>query len=137
MSICLSCSVSFRFFLLSTSVALEQICNCGYYVCLVVERGEWGVGERNLTHCWPHDKRWLVNKSKAKANVSSLVHAVCPAVPLARYRMSESFCLQLATAFGWASVLGYFWPSGMQHDWLLHSAQRRSTAQDTRISYAL
>lgn len=95
------------------------------------------MGERNLTHCWPHDKRWLVNKSKAKANVSSLVRAVCPAVPLARYRMSESFCLQLATAFGWASVLGSFWPSGMQHDWLLHSAQRRSTAQDTRISYAL
>lgn len=32
------------------------------------------MGERNLTHCWPHDKRWLVNKSKANANVSML----CP-----------------------------------------------------------
>lgn len=49
MSICLSCSVSFRFFLLSTSVALEQICNCGYYVCLEVERegGESGGTELN------------------------------------------------------------------------------------------
>lgn len=67
----------FRFvsFFLSTAVALEQICNCGYYVYL--ERGR-GSGDRNLTHCWPHDKRWLVNKSKAKANVSSLSLSLCP-----------------------------------------------------------
>lgn len=108
MSICLSCSVSFRFFLfidggcIGTNLQLWVLC---------LPRGKEGIeggsGDRNLTHCWPHDKRWLVNKSKAKANVSSLslcVRAVCPAVPLARYRMSESFCLQLATAFGRASV---------------------------------
>lgn len=41
------------------------------------------MGERNLTHCWPHDKRWLVNKSKANANVSMLCpgSAAAPGTP--------------------------------------------------------
>lgn len=79
MSICLSCSVSFRFFLfidggcIGTNLQLWVLC---------LPRGRdrdrgRGSGDRNLTHCWPHDKRWLVNKSKAKANVSSLSLSVC------------------------------------------------------------
>lgn len=76
MSICLSCSVSFRFFLFIDGGCIGTNLQL-WVLCLPRER-ERGSGDRNLTHCWPHDKRWLVNKSKAKANVSSLSLSVCP-----------------------------------------------------------
>lgn len=97
------------------------------------------VGRENLTHCWPHDKRWLVNKSKANANVSMLCPApAAGAAAPSRYN-ARKFLFATCTAFGRADYgPDCCWPSrcGMQHDWLLHSAAtRHSRARRTGYSY--
>lgn len=86
-----------------------------WVLCLVV-----GIIQA-LTHCWPHDKRRLVNKSKA------IVHCVCPlyiscvpcscscSCPWARAQrvlvtMSESFCFATSTCrlvLGACNMIGY------------------------------
>jgi len=57
-----------------STIALQQICNCWF------GRITWA-----LTHCWPHDKRGLVNKSNGEQERA----AVCPVVPLSRCPLSH------------------------------------------------